>query len=104
MASYDVTPLGAPVNFAPQSVRDEVIQNVATILATPRFTVPYDRNFGVNPDYLDDPMPVSRARSIADIIESIHRHEPRCRVESVVFKGDAAEGILRPIVRVFINE
>lgn len=103
MSLHSVAPLGKPIDFAPATLRDEVLQNVATILATPRFSAPFARQLGVDPQYLDDPTPVARARAVADITEAIHRHEPRCRVESVSFEADEAEGRLRPIVRVRIN-
>lgn len=103
MATYTVAPLGKEIDFSPPSVVEEVLQNVATILATMRFSVPYDRGLGLNPEYLDDPMPVSQARATADIIEAIHRYEPRCRVESVTFKGDGVDGTLIPTVRIYIN-
>lgn len=104
MALYTVLPLGKPIDFAPPGVVAEVLQNVATILATVRYSVPYDRRFGINPEYLDDPMPISQARATADIIEAINRYEPRCRVESVSFDGNAMEGTLRPRVRVYVDE
>lgn len=104
MAEHEVTPLGKPIDFAPATERAEILQNVATILATPRFSVPYDRRFGIYPDYLDGPLPVAQARASADIIDAIHRLEPRCRVVSVSFTGDAADGTMAPRVRVSINE
>lgn len=104
MAIYSVAPLAKPVDFAPATLVEEVLQNVATILATMRYSVPFDRALGINPEYLDDPMPVTQARATADIIEAIRRFEPRCGVESVTFTGDGAEGIMRPLVRVYINE
>lgn len=94
----------APIDFAPVSVRAEVIQNVSVLLSTMRYSVPYARELGVNPEYLDDAMPASRARATADIIGTIHRYEPRCRVESVAFDADPKEGVLIPRVRVSINE
>lgn len=99
----DVTPRAAPVNFAPATVVEEVLQNVATILATMRYSVPYDRDFGLNPDYLDDPVPLTKARATADIIATIRKYEPRCKIESVEFRGDAATGKMTPVVRVSIN-
>lgn len=100
MPVYEVSPLGRPIDFNPGSVEAEVLQNVATILATTRFSAPYARTLGLNPEYLDDPMPVARARAMADIIEAINRNEPRCKVIDVTFTEDGAEGILRPRVRV----
>lgn len=91
------------INFAPSTIEQEVLQNVATILATVRNTVPYDRALGINPDYLDDPTPVTRSRLIADIISAIHSREPRAKVTDVVFKEDQAEGVLIPTVRVIVN-
>lgn len=96
-------PLGAPIDFLPATVEAEVLQNVATILATPIFSVPFARRLGLNPEYLDDPAPVAQARAVADITEAIHRNEPRCRVTSVSFEADEAAGFLRPRVRVRIN-
>src|SRR5690606_27564942 len=60
---YDVRPLAAAINVAPATEIDEILQNVAVILSTVRYTVPYDRRFGLNPQYLDDPLPVTRARA-----------------------------------------
>lgn len=98
----EVAPRAAPIDFMPKTEREEILQNVATILATVRYSVPYDRNFGINPEYLDDPMPITQARATADIIAAIRKYEPRCNIESVRFEGDQQEGIMRPIVRVYI--
>ena len=49
MARIAVTAL-SEVNFAPASERDEVVQNVRTILATRVGTVPLDRDFGFRRD------------------------------------------------------
>lgn len=102
--STEIRPGKVSIDFAPASVREEVIQNVSVLLSTMRYTVPYARGLGVNPEYLDDPMPAARARAVADITSTIHRYEPRCRVESVAFDVDPKEGVLIPRVRVSINE
>lgn len=104
MTTLNITPRAAPVNFAPSSVAEEVLQNVATLLDTLRYTVPYDRLLGINPEYLDDPTPVTRARLTADIIEAIQKYEPRAKVIEVTFNEDQGEGILVPTVRVDVNE
>ena len=101
--TYEVFPRAAPVNFAPATVVEEVLQNVGTLLATMRYSVPYDRALGLNPEYLDDPIPLTQARATADIVATIQRYEPRCIIDSVTFRGDAARGIMQPTVRVKIN-
>lgn len=96
-----------PVDLQPGTVRGEVLQNVACILATRRGSVPYDRTLGIKQDWIDDPTPAAKARAVADIVQAIHEREPRARVESVEFTADTAgamEGALRPVVRLSINE
>lgn len=104
MSVYSVTPSNAAINFAPETEAAEILQNVATILATVRYTVPYDRAIGINPEYLDGPMQLAQAKATADIISSIRTQEPRAQVVDISFTGDGAEGILKPTVRVNINE
>ena len=98
----DISPLNK-ISFSPATERDEIVQNVATIISTVRYSVPYDREFGINPEYLDDPSLISRSRLIADIVAKIKKYEPRAKVVSVDFKEDGAEGILKPIVRIDLN-
>lgn len=88
------------INFAPSNETDEILQNVATILSTVRYSVPYDRALGINPDYLDGPIQLAQAKATADIIASIRTQEPRATVVDIAFNGDGAEGILKPTVRV----
>ena len=91
------------VNFGPDSEREEVLQNVATLLGTMRYTVPFDRELGINPDYLDDPTPRTRAKLTANVVDLIRRKEPRAKVVEVNFKEDQAEGVLIPTVKVIVN-
>ena len=93
------------LNLAPQNEREEIYQNVATILKTIQGSVPLDRDFGVDGSYIDLPMPMAKGQWQAEIIDAIERDEPRVRVLSVDFKEnsiDAMDGILSPIVTVEI--
>ena len=82
-----------------------VLQNVAVILATPKGTVPLYRDFGVNQEYLDLPMPVAKVRMISEIREAVETWEPRATVAGVRFSAaDAGKGILNPLVEVEVNE
>lgn len=93
------------VDFAPDSVVKEVLQNITTIISTTRFTVPLDRRFGVDAGLLDSPIPVAQAQLSAQIIAAIQEREPRARVLEITYTGDAAEGVLIPQVKVdVINE
>lgn len=92
------------VNFAPATTIEEILQNVRTILATPVYSVPLDRAFGVNAELLDLPMPVSRAKLAAEIVQAVQKFEPRAEVTKVLFAGDAAVGQLLPTVRLRLKE
>ena len=91
------------VDFAPTDTLTEVIQNVRTICATTKYSVPLDRRFGLNAVMLDAPTPKAMAALQSEIIMAIKKYEPRARVTRVSFEGDI-DGKLIPKVRVRIDE
>ncbi len=83
---------------------EAVLQNIALILATPKGSVPFYRTFGLSQEFLDKPMPVAKARMIAEIREAIEEWEPRATVLSVSFSEDSAQpGRLCPEVEVEVS-
>jgi hypothetical protein len=104
----DVTATLGAIEFAPTNTVTEILQNVRTILGTPKYSVPLDRDFGINATMLDEPLPVAQARLTAEIIAAVERWEPRAQVVRVSYAdmttGDANDGVLRPKVRVRIIE
>ena len=92
------------INFAPATTVEEISQNVQTILATPVYSVPLDRAFGVNAELLDLPMPVSQAKLAAEIVQAVQKFESRVEVTKVLFTGDAVSGQLKPTVRLRLKE
>ncbi len=92
---------GKKINFAPQTVLEEVLQNIATIISTPKFAVPLDRNFGLSQRFVDMPMPTAQAVFIAEIFDAIADYEPRAEVLGVTFEQDeSVPGKLLPLVEV----
>lgn len=100
----DVLAVGGEINFAPANVIEEVIQNVRTICATPKYSVPMDRLFGINAEPVDRPTPKAIAQIQAEIIQAIRKYEPRCRVKRVTFDDYGTDGKLVATVRIRINE
>lgn len=92
------------LNFDPESIEEEVIENVRNILNDMFFSVPMYRDHGLNATYLDAPIQKVSMLSRVDIINKIHEGEPRARVENIEFKGDGLTGYTNPIVRISINE
>ncbi len=86
-------------------VVSSVIHNVALILATPKGTVPMYRDFGLEREFLDTPMPEAEIRMIAPIREAVEKWEPRATVKDVSFirSGDGS-GRLIAQVEIEINE
>lgn len=101
---YEVTATAQAIDFAPASELAEVLQNVRTIISTPKYSVPLNREFGIPAEGIDLPLPVAQAKLTAEIIAQVQRYEPRVIVTQVTYEGDALEGILRPKVRVKLRE
>lgn len=90
------------ISFAPKTKFEEILQNVRSILTTPKYSIPLNREFGLSVTMLDNPLPAAQARLTGEIIAAIHKWEPRVRVTQVSYKGDAIDGIIKPVVRVKI--
>ena len=76
------------IDFDPATEEDEIMQNVKTICKTPKGSVPLDRDFGVDADFLDTPTPSAMAQIQREIIGAIRKYEPRAKVEQVKFEND----------------
>ncbi len=105
MAVYTVS-VAKNINIAPETVTEEIIQNIQIILSTAKGTVPLDRDFGIDWTMLDEPTPMAMMLARTEIIDAIEEYEPRAKVKSITFKKDvdlARDGGLIPIVTVEIN-
>lgn len=102
MNEFEINP-AKKISWQPESEVAEVLQNVATLLGTMIYTVPYDRNLGLTSTFLDNPTPVTRAQLIANVVALLREREPRAEVIEVRFKEDQQEGVLIPTVRVSVN-
>ncbi len=92
-----------PINMAPATVAEEVLQNVRTILATTKYSVPLDRDLGLDATYLDAPMETAKAKMVSDIFLAIAKNEPRAAVTNIDWEADIS-GVLKAKVQVSIDE
>lgn len=104
MSTYEITAgsMGA-INFGPETETEEILQNVRCIMATTQYSVPLDRELGLNPSYLDMPMEVAKARFASELILGIAKYEPRAEVTNIDWAATIG-GALKPKVKVNINE
>lgn len=96
-----------PIVIAPDSVAEEVSQNVRMIIGTPKGSVPLDREFGLDFDVIDQPMPRAKALTEVDIVEQVGRYEPRARVLSIRWQENEAEamdGRAHPVVTIDVED
>jgi phage baseplate assembly protein W len=92
-----------PVVIRPAAVVEEITQNVRMILTTPKGSVPLDRDFGLDYDVVDRPMPVARALTEVDIVRQVGKYEPRARVVQIAWQEaetDAMDGRAIPVVKI----
>lgn len=85
------------IDFAAQG-NEEINQNLKTLYTTIEGTVPFDRKFGVNIDFIDSPIPIAQGKMIVEYTEKTRRYEPRARVEEVNFEANPLTGKLIPKV------
>jgi phage baseplate assembly protein W len=71
------------VDFAPQNVQMEILQNCSTILSTSKFSVPLDRDFGVDANYVDAPLLSAKAKAESEIFAALKKYEPRVTVKQI---------------------
>jgi microcystin-dependent protein/phage baseplate assembly protein W len=93
--------LGSNIDFGATGV-EEVFQNVRYILLTEYYSVPLDREFGMDFSMVDKPIPVAEAMLSQEIAMKLALYEPRCRFTQVDFDGDAIDGKLSPTVTIEI--
>jgi uncharacterized protein len=93
------------INLFPETILEEITQNIRTILTTIEGEVPLDRSFGISNTFIDAPQPKAMMKLVIFITESIQEYEPRVEVLEVDFiesKEVAIEGRLIPKVKVKI--
>ena len=87
------------VDFEPQTLVQEIEQNLRILLSTYIFSVPLDRRLGITADYVDDPLDDSIDGQIqSDIIDTIKRYEPRVNIKSVSYSHDANNNRVIPTI------
>jgi hypothetical protein len=81
---------------------DEIFQNLSVLFSTPKGTVVFDREFGLNFSLLDNPLKIARTLFNAEVIEAVNKYETRVIIKEVQYQADEVKGILKPKVVVDI--
>ena len=91
------------ISLAPQTLIEEILQNVVMIISTIKGTVPLFRDFGISATFLDKRTVAAEAILIAEIFEAIEMYEPRAEIRDISFVRDELRGKLVPRLEVGIN-
>lgn len=76
---------------------EELNRQISLLLSTREGTMPLDREFGINMDFLDLPTETVKNMYVAEISEKITKFIPQVRVESVSWTENFS-GLLSPKV------
>lgn len=88
------------IHFAPATRKEEILQNIAVILSTPKFSVPLDRGLGLAQRFIDKPIQAAQPILISEVLDAIETYEPRVAVQDVTFVLGSTPGALIPVVEV----
>lgn len=91
------------ININPETVEEEVIQNLWFLYSSIKYDVPLDRALGLNAVYIDRPIETAKALVTMDIYNKTEEYEPRAEIVNIDFSVDYERGVLKPIVEVEIN-
>lgn len=92
------------INFFPSTVAEEVLQNVYTICSTPKYSVPMDRELGVDATFVDVPMSSVGAKYKSQVIQAVRKFEPRARVTRIEYYRDEEGHMFYPQIYLKIVE
>lgn len=75
-------------------IRDKaaIILQLNTLFSTPIGSCALNRDFGLNIEAIDLPLPIAKAKISAEIIEKVPKYIPDIRVKEVLFETDALNG------------
>lgn len=79
--------------FTPQKIQigatglQGLYQEINTLLATRKGSVPLDRDFGISWDFVDSPINEARPAIVAELVMQIQRYIPRIKVTTIEFEN-----------------
>ena len=91
--------LGQDIDFGAVG-KTEIFQNIKFIVLTEYFSVPLDREFGMDYSMVDKPIRVAEAILTQEVAMKITLYEPRAQFREILFVEDHMNGKLSPSVKV----
>jgi len=76
---------------------DEIIRNLNNLYGTAAGTVPLDRDFGLDQEFISYPLDVAQNMLALEITEKTETYEPRAEVKEISF-ASTPDGTLIPTI------
>lgn len=76
----------------------ELDSRLSLLLSTREGTMPLDREFGLNMDFLDMPPETAKSLYTAEVTKKVAKFIPEARVKSVTWTSDGAGKIIPKVV------
>lgn len=77
---------------------EDILRCLNTLYSTREGSQPLDRNFGLNWDFLDKPLPVAQQEYAFEVIKKTREYEPRVKVQEVTYEFNEAAGTMQPVI------
>ncbi|WP_167955142.1 lysozyme [Anaerosporobacter faecicola] len=81
---------------------DEIMQGLKTLYTTPEGTIPLDRVYGLNQDFIGYPTELAKNMYALEVINKTEVYEPRVEVD-VSFE-DSEDGKIIPVIKIKKSE
>lgn len=92
----------ADITLESYSQEAENIKECLNLLyGTIRGTFPMNRDFGIDSEALDYPLPTARVMLEIDIKNQTEKYEKRVEVEGITFSYDEEQDAIKPFIRLF---
>lgn len=86
------------------TIEEEILRNAKVVLSTVKGQVVLDRDFGMDPDILDLPIPEAETRFMVLAIQLLRVYEPRAAIQTVTFDGDSNGKLIPKVVIEIVRE
>lgn len=81
---------------------EEIIEDLKFLYTTPVGSIPLNRDFGIEQDFLSYPEPIAKNMLSVEVIKKTEQYEPRVFVESVTFKKN--DETIIPVIQISMLE
>lgn len=80
-------------------------QEIHTLLATRKGSVPFDRDFGISWDFIDSPINFAKSAMVSELVTQLEKYVPRIKVMGIEFETNMnLDGRLYPKILFAVRE